>query len=77
MARRSKTLVDQIRRAVDDCGMSRYALGQIIGMDKGQMSRFMAGKGFLSEASMNRLAEALNLSVVSGANPKTDNTKDR
>ncbi|HEY8669058.1 MAG TPA: helix-turn-helix transcriptional regulator [Tepidisphaeraceae bacterium] len=77
MARKSKTLVDQIRRAVDDCGMSRYALGQLIGMDKAQMSRFMAGKGFLSEDSMNRLAESLHLSISSGAKPKAAKTKDR
>ena len=79
VARRSKTLADQIRAAVDECGMSRYALGKLIGMDKAVMSRFMAGKGFLSEESLNRLAGALNLSIVVGTKPepKAGKTKDR
>ena len=79
MARRSKTLADQVRDAVDGCGMSRYALGKQIGMDKAVMSRFMAGKGFLSEGSLNRLAGALNLGIVVGTKPepKAGKTKDR
>ena len=66
------SFVDQIRRAVDASGMSRYALGKQIGMDKAVMSRFMSGKGFLSEDSMNRLTHALKLIVVA---PEMDSTK--
>jgi transcriptional regulator with XRE-family HTH domain len=77
MVKRAKTLGDQIRHAVDDCGLSRYALVKLIGMDKAQMSRFMSGKRFMSEASLNRLAEVLNLSIVSGEKPKAEKTKGK
>ena len=63
-----ESFVDQIRRAVNNCNISRYALGKRIGMDKAVMSRFMSGKGFLSEDSLNRLTAALDLSVELGPN---------
>jgi hypothetical protein len=64
MARKTKSLTDQIRRAVDDCGVSRYAICKVTGIDKSVMSRFMAGKGFLSERSVNRLAVVARLRIV-------------
>jgi hypothetical protein len=63
---RERTFSDQIRRAVDECGMSRYALCKLTGMDKAVMSRFMSGKGFLSEGSLNALAKTLRLTVRRG-----------
>lgn len=58
------TLADQIRRAVNECGTTQYKLCQQLAMDRGQMSRFMAGKTFLRELTLNRLAAALSLTVV-------------
>jgi transcriptional regulator with XRE-family HTH domain len=46
--------------------MSRYALCRLTGLDKAVMSRFMSGKSFMSEDSLNRLARALKLKVVAG-----------
>jgi transcriptional regulator with XRE-family HTH domain len=70
MAKRSKSLADQIRRAVDESGLSQYAICKMIDVDKAQMSRFMSGERFLSEASLNRLATALNLRIASGVKSK-------
>jgi hypothetical protein len=42
----------------------------MIDVDKAQMSRFMSGERFLSEASLNRLATALNLRIASGVKSK-------
>lgn len=66
MGKRKQTFTDQIRRAVDDCGLSRYAICKRIGLDKAVMSRFMNGKGFLAERTLNNLAALIGLAVVAG-----------
>lgn len=72
MPRRSPSFVEHLRIAVESSGLGRNELAKLIGMDKAQLSRFMAGKGFLSEHSLNRLAAALNLRVTqeTAQNPK-------
>jgi transcriptional regulator with XRE-family HTH domain len=57
-------LSDQIRRAVNDSGMSRYAICKIGAFDKAMISRFMAGKRGLSLTTLDRLAEVLRLRIV-------------
>jgi transcriptional regulator with XRE-family HTH domain len=59
-----RPLSDQIRAAVDDSGMSRYAICKAIGLNQGAMSRFMSGKSGISLGALDRLAELLNLSIV-------------
>lgn len=60
-------LSDQVRRAVDASGMSRYRICKIIGMDQSIMSRFMTGKGGLSMENLDTLADLLGLDVVARA----------
>lgn len=55
---------DQIRKAVDDSGDSRYAICKAIGIDQGQLSRFMAGKMGLSMVKLDDLAEYLELDII-------------
>ncbi len=62
--RNARRFSDQIRRAVDASGMSRYAICKAIGFNQGAMSRFMSGKGGLSLEMLDRLAELLGLRVV-------------
>ncbi|HSI32049.1 MAG: hypothetical protein ACAI43_09260 [Phycisphaerae bacterium] len=66
------SFVDQVRAAVDASGTSRSAICRAIGLDKAVMSRFMAGKGFLSERSLNALAAELGLTVVAGGRRKDE-----
>ena len=54
---------DQIRRAVDRSGYSRYRIWKEIGIDQAVMSRFMSGQGGLSIQSLDRLAKLLGLTV--------------
>ena len=65
MARRT-SLSDQIRKAVDQSGMSRYRICQEAGIDQPSMSRFMAGKGGLSVERLDMLAAVLDLRIVAG-----------
>jgi transcriptional regulator with XRE-family HTH domain len=55
---------DQIRAAVDASGFSRYRIAKEIGIGEATMSRFMTGKGGLSMASLDKLAELIGLEVV-------------
>lgn len=55
---------DQLRNAINDSGLSRYAVCQACGIDKGTMSRFMAGEVGLSLETIDRLADYLGLQIV-------------
>ena len=64
MKRKRVRLSDQIRRAVDASGASRYRICKGIGLDQGTMSKFMAGHSGLSIATLDALADVLGLDVV-------------
>jgi transcriptional regulator with XRE-family HTH domain len=44
--------------------MSRYAIGNAIGLDRSAMRRFMNGKAGLSVAVLDKLADVIGLVVV-------------
>lgn len=56
---------DQIRKAIDESGMSRYEICKRLELDQGAMSRFMHGKQGLELATIDRLAEMLGLEITS------------
>ena len=66
MTRRRDKLTDQIRRAIDESGVSRYRLWKETGIDQAVLSRFMAGKAGMTLKSLDVLADALELQVVAG-----------
>ena len=67
MTKTTVKLSDQVRRAVDDSGLSRYRICKLAGIDEGSFSRFMAGKVGLSLPTLDALADVLGLDVVAGA----------
>jgi transcriptional regulator with XRE-family HTH domain len=69
---------DQIRRAIDDSGMTRYAICKQLDFSESVMSKFMSGKCNLSMETLDRLADLLGLNVVVdlGSAPKL-NTKQK
>ena len=60
----SYKLRHQIRQAINDCGMSRYAISQITGIDQAALSRFMHGQVGLGLDALDRLSECLQLVVT-------------
>jgi transcriptional regulator with XRE-family HTH domain len=54
---------DQIRRAVDASGLSRYRIAKEIDVSQATMSRFMSGKSGLSMEVLDRLGELLGLKL--------------
>jgi len=57
-------VLDEIRRAIEQSGVSRYRISQETGIDQGQLSKLMAGEAGLSIASLERLADYLDLELV-------------
>lgn len=57
-------LSDQVRRAVEECGLSRYRISKTLDIAESTMSRFMTGKGGLSLEVLDALADLLNLNIT-------------
>jgi len=66
MEKKRVKLSEQVRRAVKESGLSRYAICKAIGMDQSIMSRFMTGRGGLQQDSLDALADVLRLDIVAG-----------
>ena len=56
------TFSDQIRRAIEGSGLSRYRIAQETGVDQASLSRFMAGSG-ITTTTLDAIAEVLRLKV--------------
>ena len=66
MGKQRVKLSDQIRRAVEASGLSRYRISKDLGIAESTMSRFMSGKGGLSMDNLDALADLLDLNVTTG-----------
>ena len=64
--KQSDKLSDQLRRAIDDSGLSRYAISKETGIDQAALSRFMHGQSGLSIDALDRLGECLQLTIILG-----------
>ena len=63
---KKERLSDEVRRAVQDSGLSRYAICKEIGLDQAAMSRFILGKAGLGMKALDRLAVLLDLHIRKG-----------
>jgi transcriptional regulator with XRE-family HTH domain len=63
MGSKRQTFSDRLRVCIDGCGLSRYRLCQLASLDQGTMSRFISDQHGLSLATINRLYDALDLSL--------------
>ena len=70
MGHKRAKLSDQIRRAINACGLSRYAICQAADIDQSLMSRFMNGKSQLSLNALDRLGKVLDLRIVAGGSTR-------
>lgn len=64
MPQKPLPLSEQIRRAIDASGMSRYRIGKEIDVSESSLSHFMAGRAGLSQAALDRLGLFLGLEIV-------------
>jgi len=70
MSKKRIMLGDQIRRAIDDSGLSRYAICKACNFSEGGFSRFMAGQVGMTLANLDAVADLLDLRIVAGGNPR-------
>lgn len=64
MARRPQKLSDQIRKAIDASGLTKYRIAKETGIDKSALGKFYHGERGLSTEAMDALGEYLGLSIV-------------
>ena len=73
MAPKGCKLSEQIRQAIRDCGMTRYAIFKATGIDQATLSRFMSEQRGLPMKTLDMLADFLRLRVVmDGRRRKTE-----
>jgi transcriptional regulator with XRE-family HTH domain len=73
MGRKRVKLSEQIRRAVADAPISRYAICKRIGFSQATMSRFMKGKAGLSMDVLDKVADVVGIDIAirsEGKQPK-------
>ena len=66
MDKKRTKLIDQVRQAGSQCGISHNALARAAGIDKSALSRFFSGARGLSMANIDALADVLRLDIVAG-----------
>ena len=70
MARKqSKQLTDQLRQAIDDCGLTRYEIAKQTGIDESALAKFYNRRRGLSMKALNALGEFLELTIHLGRKP--------
>jgi len=57
-------MTDQLRKAIDDSGLTRYRIAQDTGIDESTLAKFYHAKRGLSQDSLDRLFEYLGLRIV-------------
>lgn len=58
------TVTEQLRRAVEKCGETRYAISKATGIPASVLSRFVAGGRGLRSENIDRLCEHLGLELA-------------
>lgn len=58
-----KRFSDQIRSAINDCGVTRYRIAKETGIDESLLSRFVRGKCNISLRHIDTLAELLGFEL--------------
>jgi hypothetical protein len=69
MAKRAITLSDQLRRAIDESGRTRYQIAKETGIDESALAKFYNGQRGLSMNAMDALGQCLSLKIISRQKP--------
>lgn len=67
---RTNLLTDQLRKAIDDSGLTRYQIAQVTGIDESALAKFYNGHRGLSMDALNALGEFLQLKITLGRKPE-------
>jgi plasmid maintenance system antidote protein VapI len=70
MAKNTKKLSEQLKRAILNCGQTRYRIAQETGITEATLSKFIHGHHGLSQETVDVLGEYLNLRLVADSKQK-------
>jgi transcriptional regulator with XRE-family HTH domain len=73
---RSQLLTDQLRRAIDDSGLTRYQISKNTGIDESALAKFYNGHRGLSMEALNALGKFLQLKILLGRKPVKRNRSE-
>jgi transcriptional regulator with XRE-family HTH domain len=73
--KRSNLLTDQLRQAIDDCGLTRYQIAKATGIDESALAKFYNGHRGLSMNALNALGDFLQITLTLGRKPETKKGK--
>ena len=62
-------LSDQLRKAIETSGMSRYRISKETELSEPTLSRFMSGERGLTTTALDNLADFLDLNLTQGGKP--------
>jgi transcriptional regulator with XRE-family HTH domain len=65
----AKKLTDQLRRAIDESGVTRYRIAKETGISEATLSKFYLGQRGLSMEALNALGAYLGLRIVMDRKP--------
>ena len=69
MGKRRVKLSEQIRRAVESCGVTMYRIWKETGIDPATLARFMSGERGLPMKTTDTLGDFLELNITGGKRP--------
>ena len=69
MSKKLPTVTDQLKRAIDDSGLTRYRIAKETGLSEATLSKFYLGQRGLSMKALNALGKCLQLTVNLGRRP--------
>ncbi|MCC6127391.1 MAG: helix-turn-helix transcriptional regulator [Pirellulales bacterium] len=64
MKKRSVKFTDEIRAAIENCGITRYRIAKDTGIDAAVLCRFIHGQVGLSMDSLDKLAEYIGFHIA-------------
>ena len=67
--KRQDPLTEQLRKAIDDSGLTRYRISKETGVSESTLSQFYNGNRGLSMEALNALGDCLQLTIHLGRKP--------
>ena len=58
------TMSDQVRQAIKQCGLTRYAISKQTGLTEGALSRFMSGQRDMTLRTLETIAQVIGVRLV-------------
>ena len=68
-------VLEQIRKAIEQSGTSRYAISKATGIDQGQLSKLMSGQCSISIEKLQKLLDFLGLEIIVRPKRKSKGSK--